>query len=643
LTLAAMVIVIGIIVDDAIVIVENIFRHYEEGKEPLQAAIDGTVEVGLPVFTTVATTILAFLPMFFIKGILGKFIYVVPLTVVLSLIVSMLEAFFILPAHILKGLKKNKQKDAGKNWFVPFRNAFEFLLKDVLKFRYASLFIAMFLLVVSLGYAKNFIKFKLFDRSRVVDSIDISLEMPIGTSLMATSAKGLEFEAILKKFPKTEISSYYMKVGRGGTRGSTGTHLATLTLYPASDKILSRSINEITYDLNTKFTKVKGVKKLTIGTTTRGPKMGRPLEVMIKGSQGGSRNRVIIEVMEFLNNINGISGMDIDTKAGKEEIVIIPNYTLLARYGLKVSDLAQTVRLAYDGEIATVNRYGDEDVDFRVIMQKTFRENIEQLKLLKVPDSKGNLIDLGEIADFSIRPGVYAIYHENGESAVTISADINQKMVTSIEVIKKIKAHFDYEYMKKYSGIRIDIGGEAKNTRQMLIDMGISFLMAVIGIYALLMLQFNSLAQPLIVMLAIPFGLTGVILAYGLQGFMTMSMFAGIGVIGLIGVVVNDSLVMVDHLNSIKKSSGLDDSVSFIAKGAANRLRPVLVTTVTTVAGLLPLAYGIGGKDPMMADMAMSMGWGLLFATPVTLLILPCLYMIGEDLGNIFNRKSEEK
>ena len=329
-----------------------------------------------------------------------------------------------------------------------------------------------------------------------------------------------------------------------------------------------------------------------------------------------------------MRSINGVSDIETDDKRGKEEINIIPDYPSLARFGLTVAEIAQTVRVAYDGQIATVTRYGDEDVNFRVIMENGFRRNIRHLRNLKVPDNKGGLVNLEDVAKFSIYSGVSAIYHEDGEPTVTIAAEIDGAVITPLEVLNVVKRHFNFSKMRSWTGIRIDVRGEAAESREAVIDISIAFAIAALGIYFLLVLLFNSVTQPLVVLFSIPFGICGVIIAYGLHGQMSATFFGGIGVIGLAGVVVNDSLVMVDHLNSIlAKHKG--DFIAQIAAGAANRLRPVILTTVTTVAGLLPLVYGIGGADSMMGPMALSLGYGLLFATPVTLIVLPCMYAIG--------------
>lgn len=638
LTMAAMVLVIGIIVDDAIVVAENIFQHREKGASPLDAAVNGLHEVALPVFTTVATTILAFIPMFFIKGMIGKFIFVIPLTVIVSLSMSLLESNLILPAHLLPSLRGGKHQKVGRGWFRPIRKRFEGLLYRMLELRYMWLFLTSILLVGAVFYAANTMKFKLMDRGKTVDTVSLTLEMPIGTSLAVTSEKMQELEEIIATFPKTEISSYATSIGSGGFRGAQGEHLGTLTLYfpPASE--MPRAVNDIITDVRKKITAVQGLEGLSVGMTFRGPPTGKAVEIMVKGADSTTRDAAVQDIMAFLSQIGGVSDLARDDKAGKDEIAIKLKYPLLARYGLNASDVSQTIRIAYDGQVATSTRYGDEDVDFRVILQRNYRQNMAYLNQLKVANQQGELINLGEVADFEVGPGVYAIYHEDGEPAITITGEVDETVITPLEVMAAVEQHFDFETMRNYPGVRLDIGGEAADSQQAIRDLLFSFALAIIGIYFLLMLLFESMTQPFIVLVTIPFGVTGVILAFLLHGITQASLFAGIGVVGLAGVVVNDALVMVAHLNALRRQRKGENQQAVIAEGAADRLRPVILTTITTVVGLLPLTYGIGGEDVMMGPMAMALGYGLLFATPVTLVLLPCLYMIWADIQGLLVR-----
>ena len=649
LTMAAMVLVLGIIVDDAIVIAENIFQHRERGATPLEAAVNGVREVALPVFTTVATTILAFIPMLFIKGMLGKFIFVIPLTVIISLTMSMLEAYFILPAHILPTLQGGKDQKIGRSWFRPIRQGFERILFKMLSLRYVWLALAFAILAASVLHASSAFRFKLMERGKNVDTIDLTLELPLGTALEVTSEKTKELEAILLGFPKAEISSFSATIGSGGRRSVQAGHLAMLTINLPPSSEMTRTADEISADIREQAAAIEGVE-LTFKKTMRGPPTGDAIEIMVKGGSGETRKRSVSDLMVFLETIEGVKDLERDDKAGNDDILVQPKAAVLSRYGLSVSDVAQAVRTTYQGKEATTTRYGDEDVAFKVILEEAYRKDLEYLKRVKISNGQGALINLEEVAGFAMQPGVHAIYHEDGDPTITVSGDVDENTITALEVMKKVEEHFSFEEMRKYPGIRLDIGGEAADSKQAIVDILMSFGMAAIGIYFLLMLLFNSLTQPFVVLITIPFGAAGVVWALALHGITQTSFFAGIGVVGLAGVVVNDALVMVDHLNDLLRRRKGENMLALIAEGAADRLRPVILTTVTTVIGLVPLTYGFGGEDTMMGPMAMALGYGLLFATPITLILLPCLYMIREDLHsiparmkNMFRRKEQRE
>ena len=480
------------------------------------------------------------------------------------------------------------------------------------------------------------------DRGKNVESLRMTLEMPLGTDLEHTSEKMRELEAIMAGFPKNEIRSYSASIGSsGGFRGVQGEHYGMLTLYLPSSAELARPVNDIVADVRQQTDSIQGVESITIGVSRRGPPTGEAIELMLKGANADTRDAAVKDIMAFLSGIQGVSDLERDDKSGKDEIIIRPKYSLLARYGLSVSDVAQTVRTTYEGMTATSTRYGDEDVDFRVILEDAYRKDLDYLRHLKISNNRGELINLEEVSDFTMQPGIYAIYHEEGEPTISITGEIDESFITPLEVMAMLEQEFNFDRMRQYPGVRLDIGGEAADSQQAIGDLLLSFGIAAIGIYFLLMLLFNSLTQPFVVLITIPFGVAGVIWALALHGITQTSFFAGIGVIGLAGVVVNDALVMVDHLNDLIRHRKDEDMLALIAEGTADRLRPVILTTVTTVFGLIPLTYGFGGEDAMMGPMAMAMGYGLLFATPITLILLPCLYMIREDLHSVPARVKE--
>ena len=647
ITLTSMVLVLGIIVDDAIVISENIFQRREKGEAPLLAAVNGVHDVFLPVLTTITTTFLAFFPMFFMKGKIGQVIYVVPLTITLALGMSLFESFFILPAHLIPGLqskKKGKSQSFGRAWFIPLRSLFEKFTQTALRLRYLWVVMAIVFLAGSLFYAATSMDFVLFS-NKGVDAFSAQVELPIGTSLQATSDKIKEIEAILEGLPKTEVESYSFFIG-----GQTE-HRASFTVYLTPYSARERTASEIVEDVRHKTDALEGFKQITFGLFDVNPSTGKPVEIRIVGSDDVVRKRLARDIVAFLNTIGGVKDVDRNDKPGKEEVAIQINYERLARYGLTVADISQNVRIAYDGEIVTSTRYGEEDVEFRVMIQKEYRQQLSYLRQLRIPNRQGELIALDEVAKLDIGPGSSVFFHYDGERTVTVSGDVFQEKITPLEATSAVLQHFNAEKLsQEYPGVRIDFGGEAEESRKAMIDLFITFGLAALGIYFLLMLLFNSVTQPFMVILSIPFGICGVIIAFALHGE-PLSFLGMLGVVGMAGVVVNDSLVMVDHLNGLKRTannsvlSGAEgafantkEMIQLIASGTANRLRPVILTTVTTVAGLLPLAYGLGGEDIMMGPMALALGYGLLFATPITLVLVPSLYMIGYDIRKLLRR-----
>jgi multidrug efflux pump subunit AcrB len=302
-----------------------------------------------------------------------------------------------------------------------------------------------------------------------------------------------------------------------------------------------------------------------------------------------------------------------------------------------VADIAQNVRIAYDGQVVTSARYGEQEVGFRVLIERQYRQQLDYLRQLRIPNRQGELVALDEVASLDIGPGTAVFHHYEGERSITVEANIVRGATTPVKVAQLIERSFDLS--RDYAGTRLVVGGEAQETQESFIDLGATFIIAFLGIYFLLVLLFNSLTQPFMVMLAIPFSIGAVILTFALHG-QPLTFLAMVGVVGLAGVVVNDSLVLVDHLNMLKRENKGSPIARLIAQGTADRLRPIILTSLTTVAGLLPLAYGIGGEDLLVGPMALALGYGLLLVTPLTLVLIPCLYMIGNDIRRLFRSKN---
>lgn len=640
ITLSALLIVLGIVVDDGIIVSENIFRRRELGDSPIDAAVNGINEVFKPVITTILTTILAFVPMFFMTGMMGKFVYVIPLTIMLALTISFFEVTIALPAHLIPSLKRigtaKKDSTKKKGTFV-FKEPFQWLLYKFLWFRYFIVVFFILLLMGSLWYAKSQMNFILFP-SKGTDRFVIVLKLPTGTSLKATSDKVKKAERIIDALPKKELASYVTRIGGYGDLiliEGENYAMVNVSLTPFSER--DRTADEIVEVLRERIEGLNIFEETRFEINTGGPPVGKPVTIRVVGSDDKLRKKLSKDLQAFLVSVDGVKDIDSDDKKGKEQVEIKIKYDKLAQLDLTVADVARNVRIAYDGEVVSNIRYGDEDVDFRVQLKSSARTSLKSLRNLVIPNRHGRLIPLKEVAYLKVGPGPAGFHHYDNERSTTITADIIQGQSSAIEVVDSVLKKFDLN--KDYPGMRFIIGGEVQEQKSSMNDLFISFGIAVLGIYFLLILLFNSFLQPFIVLLAIPFGIAGVIIAFAFHSE-PFSFLALIGTLGLSGIVVNDSLVLVSHVNELRKTSPGKKIKEIVAEGSADRLRAIVMTTLTTVAGLLPLAYGIGGTDVYMSPMALAIGYGLLFATPITLVLLPSLYVIGDDIKKLFSKKN---
>lgn len=644
-SLTAFIIVIGIIVDDAIIISENIVRHREMGKAPLEATVDGVKEVAGPVITTILTTFLAFAPMFFMSGIMGKFVFVIPLVISIALLFSTIEVFIVLPAHINKDLAKLVPGKANmhEHWFDKVRDPFHNFIKRALPFRWAlvGLFVGIFAFGIFLATTMDF---ELFP-TEAADVFSVQMEVEAGSSLEATLEKVLLVEQLIKDIPKNEIDSFITRVGikddpqafvksYSENMGSILVNLSPINMRKRNANDIVEMLREQGQALQSEFV------SLAFNVDGGGPPVGKPIELRVVSSDDETRKDATRAIVAFLKKTTGVHSVERNDKAGKPQLEIDLDYEKLARYGLSVSDVTKQVRLAYDGLDVSTTRYGDEDVDFRVVLNKSVRQSPDYLSQLPIPNQTGQLILLKDVAKFKQIAGLSTIYHYDAERSTTITADINRDVTTPIEVIDAVYAAFNFE--QQFPGVQIIEGGESDETNKSMADLGKTFIVAAVSIYLLLVLLFNSFAQPLIVMLAIPFGLIGVIFAFKLHNA-ALGFFAIMGVIGMSGVVVNDSLVLVSYINDLIRDNKDEPVIDLVARATATRLRPIVVTSLTTVGGVLPLAYGLGGSDPFMAPMALALGYGLVFAVPLTIILLPCFYMMKLDMqsffGGLFSRK----
>jgi len=658
ISLCGMVVVLGMVVDDAIIIAESITRSREGGLSSKEAAIKGLSLVLKPVLGTIITTMIAFVPIYFIPGMIGKFAVEIPTIVILMLAASFIEATTILPAHLAhekEGTAKIKEPP-GQKIFNYLENKYKVVMQWTLHHRYITLGIFMLFLLSGTGISFLITNFNMFPIDQAYRMF-IYGETDKDSTLDFNAQETKKIEKIIQDMMKKNkgvVHSYKTHVGMDFNNGmgwirSTNHFIVQMTLTPATKRDLT--LVQVKDYIVTEFKRLKkpGIRKLNYYLDGGGPPVGKPIEIKIWGNNNKKRKVIVSAVMKDLKKF-GLQDVDSDLREGKSELRILPNYERIAAANLNVSSIASTIRTAFDGTVVTHMQTADEKIPFRVVLNEKSKDYDKPFKNLLVRNNTGHLVNISTMVKVNSAKSPQNIFHYNSYRTNTITANVDLKKTTPNAIYNKLK-DFYKNFEKKNPGFRIRLGGEAEESSKTIFKLIMATLAALIAIYFLLVVQFNSFMQPFMVIMSVPFGVVGILLAFGIHG-MDLSMLALVGVLGFAGVAVNDSLVMVDCINRISKEESSSDTESFIdaiINGASQRLRPILLTTVSTMAGLIPTAYGlIGGIDSFISPMVMAMTWGLFLGTLSILVVIPVLYMVTNDVQskiviilNKFNRRSE--
>jgi multidrug efflux pump subunit AcrB len=646
LSMFGMIIVVGMLVDDAIIIAENAYRYIEEGMTPRAAAIRSVKEVALPVSATVLTTIAAFIPLLMMTGIMGKFVRHIPIVVIIALAASLLEALFILPSHIADFVKSPKKGHVEQHWYNSIQSFYSRTITFCLKYRYMVLVISVALFIGSGLLAKFGMKFRLFG-SEGLEMFFVNIEAPIGTPIEKTEELTEQAEKLLDALPRSEIENYVTSVGirqtdRDGSNVERGSHLALITVYTTPANNRKRTVNSMIEQLRKDAEPITNVD-VKFEKPSAGPPIGKPISVRIKGNDFDMLKTVAAQFKAWLPTIKGVKDVDDDYNVGKKELRIIVDEKQAAKAFLTYRQIARAVNAAFAGGIATTIKTTSDEIDVRIKFREQEQKDINTFKEILILNTRGNLIPFEQVARVEEFPGLATIKHLDKKRVVTVTADINEEITTPLEVNEVLKKLFE-PLENNYPDVTVTFSGEQEDTEESMQSLRRSFLLAGFLIFLILATTFQSLMQPLIVMLAIPFGLIGVILTFFVHG-QPLGFMAMLGIIGLSGVVVNDAIVLVEFINTLRQQGVA--ALESIIQACTLRLRPVILTTVTTVLGLLPTAYGWGGNDPFIKPMALALAWGLFFATLTTLIIIPCVTAIIDDvrkkIGHVMLYKTNGK
>jgi len=676
ISLFAFIVVLGIVVDDAIVVGENIYEYLQRGMKPLDAAIRGAREMAIPVTFAILTTVVAFAPMLFVTGRMGKIMRQIPIVVIAVLIMSLVEALLILPAHLsgkeswmLLHLKKwfapffgilGRAQDAvqrGLQWVIdgPYRKTLDLALQ----WRYLTVAIAIFFLFAVVGLVGGgFVKFSFMPKIDA-DNMVAYLTMPQGTPASQTEAivERMEIAArdVIAEFDgerPTDAPSLLRHIsatvgqqptaGGGGPMGSRGvggddSHLGEVNVELLGSEDRDVGSIELLNAWRQRVGEVPGAVSLTFQASLFSA--GDAVSVQLAHREFDTLLRAVDELKTVIGEYPGTKDIADSFLPGKKELKLALTSEGRA-LGLTLSDLARQVRSGFYGaEVQRIQR-GRDDIRVMVRYPADERTSLGDIERMRVRLPNGSEVPFSTVATVDQGRGYAVINRTDRRRVVTVSADVDEVQANANEINSDLRRVVLPRLAAHYPGLTYDFEGEQRQQAESLGSLKINFLVAQLGIFALLAIPFRSYSQPLIIMSAIPFGLIGAVMGHILMG-LNLTLLSMFGMVALTGVVVNDSLIMVDLINR-QRQAGVSIGQA-IRESGARRFRPILLTTATTFLGLAPMIFETSLQARFLIPMAVSLGYGIVFATAITLILVPSLYRILVDLKRVFGVADEEQ
>jgi len=625
ISMFGLIMVLGMLVDDSIIVAEQFYQYLEQGMKPRKAAAQAAIDTIRPVTATILTTVVAFGALFFMGGIMGKFLWPVPAIVIICLTASWLECFFILPSHLNEfvRLKHSSFKD---KWYQPLIKSYRFSIQLALNHykKVIAGFLALFVAAIIIN--KKFMRFELFP-SGAIYILQLNTKGEVGTSLTKTEEVIKKMEEVIFKTldNKTELEQIRSIVGKQiNERGArTGTHYGGMLIYLTPEDTRENTTPVLMAKLSSELKKALPNTDFLLEMKGGGPPKGKPVNIELLGDDLKTLYSVSKQVLAELKKINGVTTTELEYEEIKKQLIVKVNEEEAKRLGLTTQSIARELRRAYEGDSITEIRRSDEDIEIKVRLNRETRSQEKSLLSIPIPNATGRRIKLAQVAKIETAPAPYFIRRFDKKRTIAVQAEIDVKKTTSLKVNREMKPIID-EIIKDHPTLSYELEGENKDTQESVSRLAKAGIVALFLIFIILVAMFNSMAQPLIVMSSIPLALIGVIGTFFILD-LPISFMALLGMIGLIGVVVNDSIVLVTFINKNVFEEGMD-YLEGIKEGCISRFRPVILTTFTTVAGLLPIAHAKGG-DPFLKPMALSFAWGLLFSSTLTLIFVPCGYL----------------
>ncbi len=649
ISLFAFIVVLGMVVDDAIVVGENVFAMRQRGVGLLRAAIEGTREVAVPVTFSIATTVAAFTPMFFVPGFSGKLFRVIPTIVITVLLISLVESIFVLPAHLA-----HLKRAPTTGWFARFHGRQQRVSRGLERFverrygpfldralRVRYLTVAMGLAVLALiggVVAGGHLAFRYMPNIDG-DLVVANVEMPYGVSVEQARATQRELLAAADRTREElgatdDVRGVFALIGRTfiddpgkARRGPPSAHEQNIQVFLIPERERHFVASEFARRWQDNVGDLPGVESLSFKSDI-GPTPGRPVHISLRHKDLRVLEQAAFELADALHGYSSLRNIDDGYARGKPQLDlrVLPAGTAM---GLTAADLAEQVRGAFHGAEALRQQEGRNEVRVVARLPANERVSIRDVEDVPVRTPSGAEVPLGEVARVLRTRNRASIRRRDGQRVLDVTADLAEGADAPADILRDVEANVLPDLLARHPGLSYEFGGENKEQTEVVQSLTRGGSIAMLVIFALLAIPFKSYVQPAVVMAAIPFGVVGAVIGHLIMGF-ELSIVSSMGLVALAGVVVNDSLVLIDAANRYRLE-GLD-AHDAIWRAGVRRFRPILLTSLTTFFGLTPMILEKSVQARFLVPMAISLGFGVLFATFIILLLVPALYLILEDL-----------
>jgi multidrug efflux pump subunit AcrB len=629
--LLGVVIVLGMLVDDAVVVVEAIYYRLRHGIAPMRAAIESLREVGRPVTTAVLTTMAAFLPLMLLPGILGDFMRVIPMVVTIALAISLLEAFWMLPAHVLAARVSFDRPSRIHKHRVKFTHWIQInyvrLLLKALRHKWLSLSGVVLLFALAVGaVAAGMVRLDFF-ASDPLRLFYVNVEMPPGTPLEDTLSKVAVIERKVRSHVRDrEVRAMVSYAGNMFTE--TAPRLGDqygqvlVGLNPKTPEL--REVDEMIEAMRADVMATPGPIQVSFLRLAGGPPTSKPISVKVRGDEYEEIRGAATALRGILGEIPDVIDIEDDASRGRSELVLTLDEDAVNRAGLNPLEVNRTLQLLVDGMVVADIRDQGEKLEVRVKAPDSDHDHIAALLDFRLPVAGGGSIPLSALLRESRQEGLGNVRHYNFRRAITVEADLKEGGIDTVTANNMILEAWE-SYRNRFPNIDLDFSGELDDIQESMDAIGVLFIFGVGLMYLILGTQFRSYWQPLMILTTVPMAFTGVVLGVLVTGN-PMSLYTMYGVVALAGIAVNAAIVLISAANA-RLEAGMS-VLHATLYAARRRVIPILITSLTTIAGLFSLATGLGGKSLIWGPVATAIVWGLAFSTVLTLIVIPLLYRL---------------